>query len=87
MSTILYGFCKFYNSIQIVEKFKSWKFTELKMLQILNSINQIAKLQSIIRIDCNSNAETFSSKEHWLLRTLVNYGNKKFKNIGPRSMR
>jgi hypothetical protein len=32
MSTLLYCFCKFYYSIQLDEKFKSWKFTKLKML-------------------------------------------------------
>jgi hypothetical protein len=94
MASILYCFCKFYNSILIIEKFKSGKFTKLKMLlnsifflksnnqidqinfrqfwnsiyhivlvifEYLLSMNRIATLQSIIRIDCNPNTETFST--------------------------
>ncbi len=43
MATILYCFCKFYNSSWIIEKFKSWKFTKLRMLStffFLKSINR-----------------------------------------------
>jgi hypothetical protein len=70
MVTILYCFCKFYDSIQIIEKFKSWKFTELNLLfnstflleiNELNWSNQFLTILKLNYLNCFSHIQILNS--------------------------